>query len=169
MCQLSDNCEMAFIVLFSFSLVARYCLSILITISMGFKNEVIILSIFSLLCTIFLTIVFFCCTAIQSYSSYYSYSDNNYTYTVQIDLEKEPYEHYQERIKKQDFYYKLVKIILCLSYIFSIGVIEEFFRIDKSFKNELNYFIFYIMSIIIELFAGFLFKYSDYLKNKNKK
>ena len=59
MCQLSDNCEMAFIVLFSFSLVARYCLSILITISMGFKNEVIILSIFSLLCTIFLTIVFF--------------------------------------------------------------------------------------------------------------
>ena len=169
MCQLSGDAEMTFIVLFSFSIVARYCLSFLITISMGFKNEVIILSIFSLLCIIFLTIAFVCGAAMQSYSGYYSYSDNNFTYTVKIDLEKEPYEHYQKRIKKFDFYYKLVKIILCLSYIFSIGVIEEFFRIDKSFKNELNYFIFYIMSIIIELFAGFLYKYSDYLKNKNKK
>ena len=98
-----------------------------------------------------------------SHSSFVYVSTKDYTYTYQIDISKEDYRDSRTRLENQDYYYNWYMRINYISFIFTIGVIEEIFRIDifnliyytKSGFSENYNSTLYIFSII-EAIAEFV-------------
>ncbi len=95
-----------------------------------FREIFIIISILSLLCSIayFISLMFLGIS--YSHSSFVYVSTKDYTYTYQIDVSKEDYRDIRTRLENQDYYYNWYLRINYISFIFTIGVIEELFRID---------------------------------------
>lgn len=103
-----------------------------------------------------------------SHSSFVYVSTKDYTYTYQIDISKEDYRDSRTRLENQDYYYNWYMRINYISFIFTIGVIEEIFRIDifnliyyteSGFSENYNstLYIFSIIEAIAEFVITFIY------------
>ena len=177
MCKLSDDCLNWFYVIFVFCYIARFILSLFITIETGFKKEIIMVSVFGLLCCIILFIAFLLLGISYSYSSYVIASTKDYTYIYEIDVLKEDHKATEYRLNKQEIYFHRYIITSYISFIFAIGVIEETFRTDmlnKRFYDESGYwddydstkYILFTIEAIVEIILIIIFRCLKYF-NKN--
>ena len=142
MCKLSDNCYFWFYLILCFGCIARFILSMFITIETSFRKDIVFVSVFSLLCCIILFIAFLLFLTSYSYFSYVIASTNDYTYISKIDVLKEDYKVTEYRLNKQQIYFDRARITSYISFIFAIGTIEEIFRTDmlnKRFYDESGY------------------------------
>ena len=153
MCKCLKNLEICLHIYVTISFLARLILGALIAAKTGFQNEVLILSIFSLLNSIALLIawIFFCIS--YGHGDTYSYQSGGYIYTVTIDTSKEDPEHMRKRHGKADFFFKNGMKIGYISLIFAIGTIEEYFRVDGNYLKERDweYYVIFIIVTIFEL------------------
>ena len=166
MCKLSGDCEILFITINIVGSLGRLILSSLIAFESEFTKELIILSIFSLLCAILISISIIFLFCAFSYADHLDFTYKGRRYIIDVDLEKEGWENTKERWNNQDFWMKFSNIVLYISYIFSIGVIEETIRIGN-FKSD--YCIFNLLVTIIEIISQILYKSLEYLESKEKK
>ena len=176
MCKLSDCYFWLYIILFIDHLV-RFILSLIITIDTGFGEDVVILSIFSLLCCIIIFIAFAFLAIAYSYSSDIYISTKDYIYTYHIDVTKEDYRDTQARHKNQDYYFNWYIRISFISLFFSLGAIEETFRTDMLNKTYYDRFgvpydydstkyILYTIEAIAEIILMILLKCLQFFNKK---
>ena len=168
MCKLSEGCELFFEIIIIILSVIRYVFSIMTTIfSFSFENIPIILLILSSICTILLTIGFFHIYIAYSYGDYVHIETKDYIYTRKIDISKEDPLVQRERWNKQQHHSDVAKIFIYISLIFTIGVMEEYIRIEDSEKEEKSiYFILYIITGVTELYLTVIYKGLEYLNKK---
>ena len=134
MCKL-DNCFCLSYFILILSNIIKFALSLIITVDTGFGEDVVLLSTFSLLCAIITFIAFIFSVISWSYGDYVSVSTKDYTYTYIIDVSKEDYRDTRARLNQQELYFKRYEKTGYIAFIFSIGVIEETFRINMLNKK----------------------------------
>ncbi len=130
-----SGCSFWFYLILSLGYLARFVLSLMITVDTGFGGDVVILSIFSLLSCIISFIAFMFLAIAYSYNDVVVVSTKDYTYTSYIDVTKEDYKDTKARWDNQKYYFNRYLRTSYVSFIFSIGVIEETFRTDMLNKT----------------------------------
>ena len=157
----------------------RFFLSLIIAVDIGFKEDVVMVSIFSLLCAIITFIAFMFAIAAYSYNNNVYVSTKDYTYEYKIDITKEDYRDTRVRLNKQKIHFNRYIKISYISFIFAIGAIEETFRSDMLNKTyhdkygvEYDYdkteCVLYTIEAIVEFILTILHKCIEYFNKKNK-
>ena len=150
--------ELFLIICFGISLSVRLITSLVIFMALlaDFKSEALLLVIFDLLC--FLLIIFSLIIACLSKNR--SNSSDNFRYESISEFER----------RKKNYYSYLKKFLICMiiSYLFSIGIIEEYARINSGYmsKNTKTIFKSHIIGFIVEIISGgiYLCVYSSEIK-----
>ena len=164
MCKLSDNCEIFFYIIICTAFIGRFIISFMILLDTLFRETVIIISILSSLSVITIIISIILNGISYTYSSYFTISTKDYIYTRVIDISKEDYREGRIRLDNQEYYFNWFIRTYFISFIFTLGIIEEIFRIDifnlyyyviDNFTDNYNSDL-YIISII-EAIAEFIF------------
>ena len=164
MCEFCDKCEIFFYIIIIIAFIGRFIISLMILLDTLFRKTVIIISILSLLSVITIFISFMLNGISYSYSSYVIVSTKDYIYTYEIDVLREDYRDAEIRLNKQEYYFNWFIRTYFISFIFTLGIIEEIFRIDifnlyyyviDNFTDNYNSDL-YIISII-EAIAEFIF------------
>ena len=173
MCNLSLNCKIFFYLILILCQLARFILSLMITIDTEFRKDVIIISIFGLLCTLMIFFGFIFVAIGISYGDFVYVSTKDYIYEYRIDITKEDYRDTRKRWDNQDYYYNLYMRTSNLSLIFTIVIIEEIFRIDMfnktyttksgfSDKYKSDYYIYFIIETLIEFVWAIIYRCLEY-------
>ena len=127
-CDLSERCECFLIIIFGLGLTGRWGSSLvigLILLSKNYDNEILLLTIFAIICNL----VLICAFVFVCFSAKYKKKSND-GYLYQSVFEEE-----EEKEKKYKFCVKLEIIFIIISYIFSIGIIVEYIRFSKGYRS----------------------------------
>ena len=137
-------CEVIFISCLAICLWGRWATSfcIFLILITDYKSETLLLAIFALLCflTLSISLIFACLV-----NKYQSNSSDDYRYELLSENEK-----------RKNYNRKKCLIFLIISYLFSIGIIEEYSRINTDYmsENTIDLFNYHIFAFFVDIVAG---------------
>ena len=137
-------CELILISFFGICLWVRWATSffIFLTLFTDYKSEALLLAIFALLCFLTLSIsLILACLA----RKYQSNSSDDYRFELLSENER-----------RKNYIKKCLIFLQIISYLFSIGIIEEYSRINTDYmsENTIDLFNYHIFAFFVDIVVG---------------